>query len=71
MGFDNIPSQIALNPRLTSVEICFHELVAEQMGHLVDMIRKKEQQSGLVRSKVRLFCRESTCPAPANASNQK
>lgn len=64
MGFDNIPSQIALNPQLTSVEICFHELVAEQMGHLVDMIRKKEQQSGLVRSKVRLFCRESTGPAP-------
>lgn len=62
MGFDNIPSQIALNPQLTSVEICYHELVAEQMGHLVDMIRKKEQQSGLVRSKVRLFCRESTGP---------
>jgi len=56
-----------LNPRLTSVEICFHELVAEQMGHLVDMIRKKEQQSGLVRSKVRLFSRESTGPAPENA----
>lgn len=68
VGFDDVPEAAATTPQLTTVAQPLHEMGAQALRMVLDMMRTGEPEEEYVHLPARLVVRQSTAPPPARTA---
>ncbi|GAA3774487.1 LacI family DNA-binding transcriptional regulator [Microbacterium kribbense] len=68
VGFDNVPESATSTPQLTTVAQPLHDMGAQALQMVVQMLRRGELEQQYVHLPAHLVVRQSTAPAPSPAA---